>query len=957
MGSINMRKNLLLTIVFCTTILAAFVTIVIAGRMYDQNGLLFGGKTAEFAEGWKTADGNNVVLPGDLPSDNDGMVRISNTLPSTLQDDSVLFLRTTYLSADVYIDGNNIYSWNIQNSALFIRSFGLSSHIINVPASAAGKSIELRLFSNQQGGSVSIYGLTLGDGITTTVSLINQNIDTIVLFFVLSVLFVLVFTSSIVFRKRIPGQSPADALYLSAFIALSAVWMITDSNVLLLFSVNVVITLYTSLFSLMLLPVPLLLFLRRFTHNGKSIINLLAALVMLNFFICLGLLLFGIADLIQTLITSHILELVVCISIMTLFIIEFIKYKRRDIIEVIIGLSLLGLLGISSNIVFSIGGNPGGSFIFHIGLALFVLSLGIGVIRRGINALARSKSYEKLTLSIPSGICRIENFETGRIIFANEFYYRMYGYTEEEALKVGFTSSHFTVLPEDLAAMLENKTKDSAVRVTQFSTESRHIKKDGEIIWILSRHKVDRHNRGEITLVMIDITDRRQIEEKLRISEEEYRIATRHSNKHIIRLDVRIKTAYFPSDAPTVFGPFSYIENVPDSIIATGTLAQDSIDAFKSFYAAIYEGVREGSVVVSVYDKTANEYKWYRHDFTSIFDDSNKPVQAIITFYDVTLQRQKELAFQRWQQSYNSIPKNATNYYEYNLTADLFEHAEGEMIPPIPDDIPRQLEDVTSYIAKHYVFRDDIKVWLEFMSRDRLQKRYASGLHTDKVEFRRLINDNTMWTSLSLQLIPDPFSSDVKGYFLLEDIDEQKKAEIYLQERSTLDSLTGLLNRGAFVEKFNDILSRSSPDTQHALIMLDIDNFKTINDTLGHNAGDALLVHIAGKIKYALRSDDLCGRIGGDEFVICLKNMNLGKSLEARVSDLCSLVCDEHTWGTPISASFGISGFPYDGQTFDELYQKADIALYKAKAKGRGGFAVYDPQLSFDDLSVTIRHA
>ena len=278
------------------------------------------------------------------------------------------------------------------------------------------------------------------------------------------------------------------------------------------------------------------------------------------------------------------------------------------------------------------------------------------------------------------------------------------------------------------------------------------------------------------------------------------------------------------------------------------------------------------------------------------------------------------------------------------------------MLQRIPADISRKLVDVAAYIAEHHVFREDVRNWLDFMSRDRLLERYAGGQHTDKTEFRRLSGDIPMWTSLGIQLIPDPYSSDVKGYFLLEDIDEQKKTEINLQERSTLDALTGLYNRITFIEKFSEILKQSGPDTQHALIMLDIDNFKTINDTLGHNAGDALLAGIAGKLKLALRSDDLCGRLGGDEFVICLRNMNLGKPLETRVTDLCSLLCDEHSWGVAVSASFGISGFPDDGLTFEELYEKADVALYKAKARGRGGYVFYDPQLSFDDLSASFRH-
>jgi diguanylate cyclase (GGDEF)-like protein len=448
----------------------------------------------------------------------------------------------------------------------------------------------------------------------------------------------------------------------------------------------------------------------------------------------------------------------------------------------------------------------------------------------------------------------------------------------------------------------------------------------------------------------------RQMEEKLRLSQEEYRIAARHSNKLIVRLDIKTKTSYRQSDTPTVLGAPAIVENIPESVISAGSVAEESIDAFRSFYDAIYRGEREGNAVISVLDRLTGEFRWYHFDFTSVFDKHNAPVESIISFYDVTLERQKELAFQRWQQSYNAMPKSTTNYFEYNLTADFFEHAEGGMLPPPPDDIPRQISDVAAYYAKHHIFRDDVKLWVEFLRRDRLFERYTNGLHTDKTVFRRLMNDTPLWTSLNIQLIPDPYTLDVKAYILLEDIDEQKKAELHLQERSTLDSLTGLLNRGAFVEKFNDMLGMSSLDTRHALIMLDIDNFKTINDTLGHSTGDTLLVSLANQLKFALRADDLCGRLGGDEFVICLKNMNMGKSLETRVSDLCNLIYDDCTWGISVSASFGIAVFPYDGTTFDELYQKADIALYKAKAQGRGSFAVYDPQLSFDDLSVPIQH-
>jgi diguanylate cyclase (GGDEF)-like protein/PAS domain S-box-containing protein len=807
--------------------------------MYKQDGLLFGGRMSDFAEGWHTPDGDAVAIPGSVKTDANGTARMVNTLPSSLPAGAVLSLRSTYQTLDVKIDGSSVYSWSLGNKAPFINAFGLSSYHINLPASAAGRTIELILASGRQGGGVSVYSVTLADGIAAPVSMVNRSLFTVALFFLLVFLFVLVSATAI--------------------------------------------------------------------------------------------------------------------AVLILFTAEFIKYKHRDMVEVIAGLSLLCIFTILSVAARALSGNPESTVLFHIGLALFITALVVGVIRRGIHEVARSKSYEKLTFSIPSGICRIESFETGRIIFANEFYYRMFGYTEDEAKRAGFTTSDFTVLPEDLEDMKANNEKQVAAQAAQFETEARHVTKEGEIIWILARYRIDKA-ANEITVVMIDITDRKRAEEKLRISEEEYRIATQHSNKLIVRLDVQTKTTYRQADTPSVFGVPNVAENVPESIIASGMVAPDSVETLRGFYGAIYDGQREGSAVISMYDTNAGEYRWYHFDFTSIFDDNGKPVQAVISFYDVTLLRQKELAFRRWQQSFNAIPKSSAMYYEYNLTSDVLEHEEGGMLPLIPDDVPRNLADVASYLAGRHIFPDDVRGWLEAMSRDRLLDRYAAGLFTDKIEFRRISGDTPLWTSLGIQLIPDPYSSVVKGYFLLEDIDEQKKTEIYLHERSTLDSLTGLYNRITFIEKFNDILSRSSPGTRHALIMLDIDNFKAINDTLGHNAGDALLAGIAGKLKFALRSDDLCGRLGGDEFVICLRNMNLGKPLETRVSDLCSLLSDEHTWGVKVSASFGIAGFPEDGLTFDELYQKADIALYKAKARGRGGFAFYDPQLSFDDLSIPVRH-
>jgi diguanylate cyclase (GGDEF)-like protein/PAS domain S-box-containing protein len=948
----GMRKGILLPVSFLCSVIAALAVILWVAVTYRQNGLLFGGTPSDFNTGWTFSDGDPASLPGPLEMTAENNAVLIGTLPPTLESGIVLSLNTSYASLSVTVGDKQVYSWDIQGKALFIRPFGLSEYVITLPESSAGQQIMLTFTPNQSGADVTVYSVSLGSGFSAASALIRENLGTVILFFILAVVFCFSCLTLVIFRRRFTKQITAESLNLAAFIALAAAWMFTDSSLPLLLSGNIAVTLYISLFSQMLLPAPLLMFMRGFTPHGKRVLSGLAALTLLNFTICLILLLLGCADLIQTLFTTHILELLTCAAVPAYCGVEFFRYKRRDMLEVFVGIGALCVFGLLSVILFALGGNPGSGVFTRVGLTVFVLALGIGLYRRGILELARSKSYANLTLSIPSGICRIESFQTGRILFANSFYYRMLGYTEAEAQKAGFAAAFDRVLPEDLASMKDKIDAFISDGQHSFETETRYFQKNGEIIWVLARYKMERSGSGPITLVMIDITDRKRMEEQLRISEEEYRIATLHSNKHIVRLDIRSRIVHRPPGLNSVLSAVPELDNMPHSLISSGLLAQDSVDAFKGLFEAIYRGDSEGSAVVSILNSTAGEFRWYHFDFTSIFSDGGEPVQAVISFYDVTLQRQKELAFQRWQQSYNAIPKNASNFFEYNLTSDLFEHEEGGMFPPIPEDLPKTLQEVSAYFTMHHIAREDRSIWASFMSRERLLEAYASGLHADKMEFRRLSGGLPKWTSLSVQLIPDPYSPDVKSYFLLKDIDEQKKAEISLRERSTLDALTGLLNRATFIEKFNEILMKSSLETQHALIMLDIDNFKMINDSLGHTAGDALLTSIAGKLKYALRSDDLCGRLGGDEFVICLKSMHLGKPLATRVNDLCNMLSDEHSWGVTVSASFGIAGFPYDGTTFDELYQKADIALYKAKARGRGCYAVYDPQLSFDDMAI-----
>jgi diguanylate cyclase (GGDEF)-like protein len=160
------------------------------------------------------------------------------------------------------------------------------------------------------------------------------------------------------------------------------------------------------------------------------------------------------------------------------------------------------------------------------------------------------------------------------------------------------------------------------------------------------------------------------------------------------------------------------------------------------------------------------------------------------------------------------------------------------------------------------------------------------------------------------------------------------------------DTLTGLANRALFEELVSVALARSSRDGKHpALLFVDLDRFKRINDSLGHDHGDRLLCEVSDRLAHALRAGDALARLGGDEFGVLLHDvdgpfaMQLAERIRAALSDPVYLD------GQPVvvSASIGIAVFPEDGGSYDELLRHADVAMYEAKERGRNTCREYQP--------------
>lgn len=189
------------------------------------------------------------------------------------------------------------------------------------------------------------------------------------------------------------------------------------------------------------------------------------------------------------------------------------------------------------------------------------------------------------------------------------------------------------------------------------------------------------------------------------------------------------------------------------------------------------------------------------------------------------------------------------------------------------------------------------------------------------------------WMLCQIQALPDEQGRPCTIVGKLSDIQEQRRKEQQLIKKASIDSITGILNRKAVD---NQIIKRLASTEKGFLFMIDIDNFKALNDTLGHSAGDDALIRFASEIQRNFRQGDLIGRIGGDEFIVLMSDTDQEAVACSKAEQLLSRLANWQK--TTLSASIGIASYPRDGCTYGELFEAADAAMYQVKQQGKNGY-------------------
>jgi putative two-component system response regulator len=267
-----------------------------------------------------------------------------------------------------------------------------------------------------------------------------------------------------------------------------------------------------------------------------------------------------------------------------------------------------------------------------------------------------------------------------------------------------------------------------------------------------------------------------------------------------------------------------------------------------------------------------------------------------------------------------------------------------------------ELYELTGYTADEIqsLYHNNLLEMIDVQAQENLQKEIEEQLAAwGSVEVMMPVfhkNGSLLWIMNRGQLVVE---EDGQEYLtgVLVDItrskaryDEEKKATKVLQIQAERDSLTNIYNAQTARKKVEEYLANVSEKNDCALLIIDLDDFKSVNDQYGHMFGDEVLVKTAETIKNLFRSLDIVGRIGGEEFIVLMKDIPGREIVEVRCSQLNAAFHDifkEELKGKELSCSIGVAISPENGTVYSDLFRHADSALYRAKDKGKDGYVFY----------------
>jgi len=517
------------------------------------------------------------------------------------------------------------------------------------------------------------------------------------------------------------------------------------------------------------------------------------------------------------------------------------------------------------------------------------------------------------------------------------------GYESAEELVDILCGKWINMFSRDDFKNAEKIMKSQLLEKGEFIHEHRLRKKNGEYIWVRENGKYSLDDAGSkrIVALCVDITDIKNAEEKARYNEQLASIALESGNMSIWEYDFQNRCIIQGQNSIKVHGLDAVVSNVPESLTESGFVHPDSAEAFIKMYESLAGGAEKADGIFKIRSIDGTGY-WNEHiRYVNTFDEYGKPYRAIGVSNDVTEQEAVIARYQREIELNRALSPDIFSTARLNLTRETIEeiHTDIDEDKDIIEDL--DYGGLRDCLAKFPFISSDIYDYFCTLTKEYILEVYESGKRIITYEFLKKINGIPKWVRFELHLTKDPNNNELLAFVYFRDIDEQRREMEFLREQANCDRMTGLYNHDMAMGQIKEYISSKGTGHNHAMFMVDVDKFKTINDRYGHMEGDRVLIDVAQKIKAAFRADDIVGRVGGDEFIALMKNVTSAALVEKKAKELAgSTQFDCGNTGVVGRCSIGVAIYRDKATDFDELYKRADSAMYKAKQSCGVGYVI-----------------
>ena len=557
-------------------------------------------------------------------------------------------------------------------------------------------------------------------------------------------------------------------------------------------------------------------------------------------------------------------------------------------------------------------------------------SIGVALMRKQQEDALRisEKRYRLLFERNLAGVLRTTL--EGRILEINQAAAGLFGYdSPEEVLALQVTSLYHTA--SDREAFLTRLKSEKSLT----NYERKFRRKDGEPVWVLENVSLD---DGILESTLIDITERKRAEEEL------YR-----SRQMLQTILDTIPERVFWKDRNCIYlGCNRALATDAGLNHPAEIVGKNDFDLAWSETAEVYRAddqlvMEQGSAKLGyeeIQDRPDGGRVWLRTSKLPRWDQEGKVTGVIGTYEDITERKQAEQALRTSEKRYRLL-------FERNLAGVFRTTLEGRVL-----ECNRAAARLFGYDSPEEILALPVtSLYHTASDREAFLRKLKSekSLTNHELRFRRKNGDST-WVIGNISLVDDLSGVGAIIEGTLIDITERKVAEERAQYLAYYDALTGLPNRTLLQDRLTKALaSARRRKDKVALLFLDLDRFKIVNDSLGHSAGDLLLQEIAERLKECAREQDTVARAGGDEFLIVLNAVKDVADAAVAAQRFVNSITREFVVqdrALSINCSVGISIFPEHGTDSETLIKNADAALHCAQENGRHTFGFFTQDMN-----------